>query len=82
MFKLYHEVPTEKAGQRSAAPNVGLQVGLQESTTGIAKGRVIIASLDVPLLRAVSEWGQSGDDSHLGRTIVRIPKTPAQVGMD
>ena len=47
MFKLYHEVPTEKAGQRSAAPNVGLQVGLQESTTGIAKGRVIIASLDV-----------------------------------
>ena len=48
MFKLYHEVPTEKAGQRSAAPNVGLQVGLQESTTGIAKGRVIIASLDVP----------------------------------
>ena len=48
MFKLYHEVPTEKAGQRSAAPNVGLQVGLQESTTGIAKRRVIIASLDVP----------------------------------
>ena len=48
MFKLYHEVPTEKAGQRSAAPNVGLQVGLQESSTGIAKGRVIIASLDVP----------------------------------
>ena len=36
----------------------------------------------VVLLRAVSEWGQSGDDSHLGRTIVRIPKTPAQVGMD
>ena len=48
MFKLYHEVPTEKAGQRSAPPNVGLQVGLQESTTGIAKGRVIIASLNVP----------------------------------
>ena len=48
LFKLYHELPTEKAGQRSAAPNVGLQVGLHESTTGIAKGRVIIASLDVP----------------------------------
>ena len=48
MFKLYHEVSTEKAGERSAAPNVGLQVGLQESTTGIAKGRVIIANLDVP----------------------------------
>ena len=48
MFKLYHEVPNEKAGQRYVAPNVGLQVGLQESTTGIAKGRVIFVSLDVP----------------------------------
>ena len=26
------------------------------------------------LLRAVSEWGQRGDNSHLGWTIVRIPK--------
>ena len=34
------------------------------------------------VVRAVSEWGQSGDDSDLGWTIARIPKTPAQVGMD
>lgn len=34
------------------------------------------------LLRAVSERGQSGYDFHLGQTIERIPKTPAQVGMD
>ena len=47
-FKLYHEVPTEKAGQGSAVPNVSLQVGLLESTTGITKAQMIIASLDVP----------------------------------
>ena len=48
MFNLYHEVPTEKAGQRSAAPNVGLRVGLHESTIGNTKGRVVIASSAAP----------------------------------
>ena len=43
---------------------------------------ILVTPSLIHLLRAVSEWGQSGDDSHLGRTIVRIPKTPAQVGMD
>lgn len=33
-------------------------------------------------LRAVSEWEQSGDESRLGQTIMRIPKTPARIGMD
>ena len=42
---------------------------------------IIHNELYIYMLRAVSEWGQSGDDSHLGQTIVRIPKTPAQLGM-
>jgi len=48
MYKLYHEVETGKRGRKPAAPNIGLQVGLQESTTGIVKSRVIFASMNVP----------------------------------
>ena len=35
MYKLYHEVETGKRGRKPAARNIGLQVGLQECTTGI-----------------------------------------------
>ena len=48
MYKLYHEVETGRRGHKPAAPNIGLQVGLQESTTGIVKSRVIFASMNVP----------------------------------
>ena len=48
MYKLYHEVETGKRGRKPAAPNIGLQVGLQECTTGIVKSRVIFASMKVP----------------------------------
>ena len=48
MYKLYHEVETGKRGRKPAAPNIGLQDGLQECTTGIVKSRVIFASMNVP----------------------------------
>ena len=48
MYKLYHEVETGRRGRKPEAPNIGLQVGLQESTTGIVKSRVIFASMNVP----------------------------------
>ena len=47
-YKLYDEVMSDRRGAKSAAPNLGLQVGLQESTTGNAKARVIIASTNMP----------------------------------
>ena len=47
-YKLYREVETGKRGRKPAAPNVGLHVGLQESTTGIAKSRVIFTSINMP----------------------------------
>ena len=48
MYKLYHEVETGRRGRKPAAPNIGLQVGLQECTTGIVKSRVIFASMNMP----------------------------------
>ena len=48
MYKLYHEVETGKQGRKPAAPNIGLQVGLQECTTGIVMSRVIFASMNLP----------------------------------
>ena len=36
--KLYNEIETGKWGWKPATPNVGLQVGLQELTTGNVKG--------------------------------------------
>ena len=42
LYKLYNEIETGKRGRKPATPNVGLQVGLQESTTGNVKGRVIL----------------------------------------
>ena len=47
-YKLYREVETGKRGRKPAAPDVGLHVGLQESTTGIAKSRVIFTSMNMP----------------------------------
>ncbi|MEG7521476.1 MAG: hypothetical protein M3H12_00005, partial [Chromatiales bacterium] len=49
MYKLYTEIETGKKGRKPAAPNVGLQVGLQESTTGNAKGRLILTCLNLPV---------------------------------
>ena len=49
LYKLHNEIETGKRGRKPATPNVGLQVGLQESTTGNEKGRVILACLNLPL---------------------------------
>ena len=49
IYKLYNEIETGKRGRRPAAPNVGLQVGLQESTTGNVKGRLILTCLNLPV---------------------------------
>jgi hypothetical protein len=47
-FKLYEEVPSKTRGAKSGAPNRGLQVGLQESSIGNSKARVIIAGTNTP----------------------------------
>ena len=49
-IKLYSEIETGKRGRKPPTPNVGLQVGLQESTTGNVKGRVILTCLNLPVL--------------------------------
>ena len=49
LYKLYNEIETGKRGRKPATPNVGLQVGLQESTTGNVKGRVILTCLNLPV---------------------------------
>ena len=48
MYKLYEEINTSGRGAKTAAPNVGLQVGLQESTCGNHKMRVILAATNTP----------------------------------
>ena len=57
----------------SKQPKLGLT---QEFVVDCAHALWVVHSIKrLVMLRAVSEWGQSGDDSHLGRTIVRIQKT-------
>jgi hypothetical protein len=46
--KLYEEVSSPLRGVKAGAPNRGLQVGLQESTCGNTKARVIIAATNTP----------------------------------
>ena len=48
-IKLYNEIETGKRGRKPATPNVGLQVGLQESMTGNVTGRVILTCLNLPV---------------------------------
>lgn len=48
MHKLYEDISTSRPGAKTAAPNLGLQVGLQESTCGNQKIRVILASANIP----------------------------------
>jgi hypothetical protein len=49
LYKLYNEIETGKRGRKPATPNVGLQVGLQESMTGNVTGRVILTCLNLPV---------------------------------
>lgn len=48
LYKLYDEVKTSGRGAKTAAPNAGLQVGLQESMCGNSKARVILAATNTP----------------------------------
>ena len=81
MFKLYHKLPTKKAGQRFAAPNIDLQVGLQKSTTGITKGRIIIASLDVPpqCRSSMQRTANKGDNATAIMTLADLTKRRGHV---
>jgi hypothetical protein len=47
IYKLYDEVHEERRGAKTAAINLGLGVGLMESTIGPHKGRVILASSNI-----------------------------------
>lgn len=48
LYKLYEEIATVGRGAKTASPNVGLQVGLQESMCGNYKARIILASTNTP----------------------------------
>jgi hypothetical protein len=48
LFNLYKEVETQSRGPKAAAPNMALQVGLQDTTTGNTKARAIIAAINTP----------------------------------
>ena len=48
LHKLYAEVPSVSRGAKTAAPNLGWQVGLQETTMGNTKARVLLAAANVP----------------------------------
>ena len=49
LYKLYNEIEMGKRDWKPATPNVGLQVGLQESTTGNVKGHMILTCLNLPM---------------------------------
>lgn len=46
--KLYDEVPSVSRGAKTAAPNLGWQVGLQESSMGNTRSRVVLAAANIP----------------------------------
>ncbi len=48
LYKLYQEIPSHSRGRKAAAPNYGLQVGLQESTIGNTKARWLLACTNTP----------------------------------
>ena len=47
-YKLYEECESSSRGPKSAAPNIGLQAGLKESTIGPTKARLILAAMNTP----------------------------------
>ena len=47
-FKLYQEVNTGKRGQKAAAPNIGLQVGLSQTPIGYTGVRKLLLSSNTP----------------------------------
>lgn len=48
LHKLYTEVPSTRRGAKAAAPNLGWQVGLQETPMGSSKSRVLLAAANIP----------------------------------
>lgn len=48
LHKLYEEIEESRRGAKIAAPNVALQVALQDSTCGNAKARLILAGTNTP----------------------------------
>lgn len=48
LYKLYEEAPSGGRGANTATPNLGWQVGLQETTMGVTKSRVLLAATNVP----------------------------------
>ncbi len=45
---LYTEVPSTSPGPRAAAPNLGWHVGLQETTVGVSKSRLLLTGAHMP----------------------------------
>jgi hypothetical protein len=48
LYKLYTEITRDGPGAKTAATNVGLQVGLQDRPIGNTKARMLIASTNTP----------------------------------
>ena len=47
-YKLYREVPKSGPGPKAAVPNYALQVGLQDTTMGNTKARLVLAATGTP----------------------------------
>ena len=47
-FKLYKEIISNKPGPNPAAPNIGLGIGLQDTSLGNTGARLVMANLDLP----------------------------------
>ena len=71
LFKLYDEVQSDGRGAKTAAPNRGLQVGLQESMCGNSKARVIIATTNTPPPSHSAMQKQSNKVGGITATIVQ-----------
>ena len=48
MFKLYKEIPSSSRGPKVAAPNMAFQAGLNDTTTGNTKARLLLAATNIP----------------------------------
>lgn len=90
MHNLYEEVPSSHTGAKAAAPNVGWQVGLQETPMGNTKARLLLAAANIPppsrttmnkMAAKVSKLTSAAIEQELSRERLRLQETNKMRGL-
>lgn len=90
LHKLYTEVPSVTRGAKAAAPNLGWQVGLQETPMGNTKSRLLLAAANIPppsrsgmnkRAKKVSNLTSAAIEQDLCRERLRLKETNIKRGL-